>query len=111
MVLIISSQVPVTGCGRMLTLDQAVALSDLVARVKSHLSLTHVRLAMPSTWTKAQSVSTVAACAGSGGQVLRHVQADVYLTGRALDSSLGLSLNTVSLCLQVRWATTMFWTP
>lgn len=70
-----------TGCGRMLALDQAVSLADLVSCVKTHLSLTHVRLAKPSSWTEGHTVSTIAACAGSGGQVLRHVQADVYLTG------------------------------
>jgi dinuclear metal center YbgI/SA1388 family protein len=74
-------ETPVTGGGRMLTLDQAVSLPDLVACVKTHLSLTHVRLARPSSWTEAHAVATIATCAGSGWQILRYVKADVYLTG------------------------------
>ena len=67
----------------MLELEQPVNLPELVARVKSHLSLPHVRLAQPASWTEQQTVSTVAVCAGSGATVLRGTQADVYLTGEA----------------------------
>lgn len=68
----------------MLTLDQPVRLSELVSRIKAHLSLSHVRIAQPENWTEEHTVHTVAACAGSGVQVLRGVQADVYLTGMTL---------------------------
>ena len=71
-------QVPVVSGGRLLTLAQPTTLDSLVARVKTHLSLAHVRVACPQ---RDGSVSTIAACAGSGSQVLRGVQADVYLTG------------------------------
>lgn len=70
-----------TGVGRILTLHQPIRLSELVPRIKAHLSLSHVRLARPVNWTEEHMVQSVAACAGSGAQVLRGVQADVYLTG------------------------------
>jgi putative NIF3 family GTP cyclohydrolase 1 type 2 len=69
---------PMAAAGRKLTLEHPVSLSELVARVKAHLSLSHVRLARP---THDHTVATVAACAGSGGKVLGGSEADVYLTG------------------------------
>lgn len=70
-----------TGVGRIVTLHQPIRLSELVPRIKAHLSLSHVRVARPVNWTDEHMVQSVAACAGSGAQVLRGVQADVYLTG------------------------------
>ena len=62
-----------------------MSLFDLVTRVKSHLSLLHVRLATPDSWTDEYEVATVAVCAGSGAKVLHGARADVYLTGKCLD--------------------------
>lgn len=75
------TQIPVTGVGRILTLHQPIRFLELVPRIKANLSLSHVRLARPVNWTEDHVVQSVAACAGSGAQVLRGVQADVYLTG------------------------------
>ena len=74
-------QIPVSGGGRLLTLEKPAHFTDLVTCVKKHLHLQHVRVAQPESWPEDYSVSTVAACAGSGGTVLKGVQADVYITG------------------------------
>lgn len=66
------------GMGRLIKLNEPVALSELVKRVKNHLGLEHVQLAQsPET----EKVSTIAICAGSGSSVLAGVEADVYFTG------------------------------
>ena len=76
-------QIPVTGGGRKLSLNQPVSISELVFRVKTHLSISHMRLAKPPCWKEEKRVTTVAVCAGSGGSVLAGTEADVYLTGNA----------------------------
>ena len=66
----------------MLTLTRPLLLSEVVKRVKTHLKLSHIRLAHPYTPEEEDPViTTVAACAGSGGSVLEGVKADVLLTG------------------------------
>ena len=76
-----------TGQGRLCTLHSSVTLSALINRIKSHLNLKHVRLAvahtvMPQQVSPLEShIQTVALCAGSGASVLRGIEADVYLTG------------------------------
>ena len=68
--------------GKKLTLSQPRPLSQVVAMVKEHLRLPHVRLAKPHGVGRDDPiVTTVATCAGSGGCVLAGVAADVYLTG------------------------------
>lgn len=76
-----------TGQGRLCTLDSPIILSELISRIKRHLSLKHVRLAA-AHFTGLQfddslrsPVKTIALCAGSGASVLRDKKADVYLTG------------------------------
>ncbi|KAI8924235.1 GTP cyclohydrolase 1 type 2/Nif3 [Entophlyctis helioformis] len=73
------------GVGRMHTLDEAVALDELIRRVKVHLGLKHVRVARSPEQMRAAAdaklVSTIAICAGSGASVLGGVRADVHLTG------------------------------
>jgi len=54
-------------------------LKVLIERVKKHLQLVHVRVAAAGDITK--DVRTVGVCAGSGGEVLNHIKADVLLTG------------------------------
>jgi dinuclear metal center YbgI/SA1388 family protein len=73
--------IPVTGGGRKLCLNQPVSISELVFRVKTHLSISHVRLAKPPCWKEEKRATTVVVCAGSGGNVLAGTEADVYLTG------------------------------
>ena len=65
----------------MLTLACPMALSEVVERIKVHLKLKHVRLAHPHGAGDNPLITTVAACAGSGGSVLEGVRADLLLTG------------------------------
>lgn len=80
------------GEGRLLQLSQAIPLSDLVANIKTHLSLENVRVALAfnrfgegakrgDALDMSGDISTVAMCAGSGSSVLGGVKADVWLTG------------------------------
>jgi len=68
-----------SGMGRICRLSQPLPINELVDKVKKHLQLEHVRIAHPTP--PQQMVSSIAACAGSGGSLLRDVDADVYLTG------------------------------
>ncbi|NXH10473.1 NIF3L protein, partial [Bucco capensis] len=72
---------PHTGMGRLCTMSEPVSLSDIIERVKSHLKLPHVRLAVGMGKTLGSPVKKTALCAGSGSSVLRGVEADLYLTG------------------------------
>ncbi|XP_012693185.1 NIF3-like protein 1 [Clupea harengus] len=74
---------PLLGCGqgRMCVLDEPVTVAMAVQRMKSHLGLPHLRLALGHQRTTESSVSTVAVCAGSGASVLQGVKADLYITG------------------------------
>jgi len=80
------------GEGRLLKLTEAVPLSELVNKIKAHLCLKHVRVALAfnrfAEGAKASDdlemsgiVSSIAMCAGSGSSVLGGVCADVWLTG------------------------------
>jgi len=80
------------GEGRMLTLAESVSMNELTQRIKRHLKLDHVRVALafnrfPSGAAAADplnldfSVTTVGICAGSGSSVLTGVSSDVWLTG------------------------------
>ncbi|NXK26043.1 NIF3L protein, partial [Arenaria interpres] len=72
---------PHTGMGRLCTLSETVSLSDTIARIKSHLKLPHVRLAMGMGKTLESPVKKAALCAGSGSSILKGIEADLYLTG------------------------------
>lgn len=70
-----------TGMGRLCTLDEPVSLATMIERIKRHLKLSHVRLALGVGRTLESQVKAVALCAGSGSSVLRGAEADLYLTG------------------------------
>lgn len=70
-----------TGMGRLCTLDESVSLAIMIERIKAHLKLSHLRLALGVGRTLESPVKVVALCAGSGGSVLQGVEADLYLTG------------------------------
>ncbi|NXJ81888.1 NIF3L protein, partial [Trogon melanurus] len=72
---------PHTGMGRLCTLSEPVSLSDIIERIKSHLKLPHVRLALGMGKTLESPVKKAALCAGSGSSVLKGTEADLYLTG------------------------------
>jgi dinuclear metal center YbgI/SA1388 family protein len=70
---------PGTGMGRALDLDAPASLADVVARVKAHLGLAHVRVAAPRD---ERPIRTAAVCAGAGGSVFERVRdVDLLLTG------------------------------
>ncbi|XP_036612149.1 NIF3-like protein 1 [Trichosurus vulpecula] len=70
-----------TGMGRLCTLTESVSLATMIERIKGHLKLPHVRLALGVGRTLESQVKVVALCAGSGSSVLQGVEADLYLTG------------------------------
>ncbi|GAB1284994.1 NIF3-like protein 1 [Apodemus speciosus] len=70
-----------TGMGRLCTLDESAPLATMIERIKKHLKLSHLRLALGVGRTLESPVKVVALCAGSGGSVLQGVEADLYLTG------------------------------
>ncbi|XP_010176779.1 NIF3-like protein 1 [Antrostomus carolinensis] len=72
---------PHTGMGRLCTLSEPVSLSDITERIKSHLKLPHIRLAVGMGKTRESPVKKAALCAGSGSSVLKGMEADLYLTG------------------------------
>ncbi|XP_058476139.1 NIF3-like protein 1 [Solea solea] len=75
------SPLPGHGQGRLSVLDQPVTVATAIQKMKSHLGLNHLRLAIGWGQTLESSVCTVAACAGSGASVLNGVKADLYITG------------------------------
>lgn len=72
---------PGHGQGRLSVLDQPVTVATAIQKMKSHLGLSHLRLALGVGHTQESSVCTVAVCAGSGASVLNGVRADLYITG------------------------------
>lgn len=72
---------PGYGQGRLSVLDEPVTLTTAIQKMKSHLGLSHLRLALGSGQTLESSVCTAAVCAGSGASVLSGVKADLYITG------------------------------
>ncbi|XP_006004863.1 NIF3-like protein 1 isoform X1 [Latimeria chalumnae] len=72
---------PNTGMGRLCQLKEPVSIATVVERIKNHLKLNHVRLALGSGKTLDSVLKTAAVCAGSGGSVLQGIEADLYLTG------------------------------
>lgn len=72
---------PGHGQGRLSVLDQPVTVAMAVEKMKSHLGLKHLRLALGSGRTLESTVSRVAVCAGSGASVLKGVSSDLYVTG------------------------------
>ena len=72
---------PGVGPGRLLTLKEKLKLSQALERLKKHLALDKVRLALGSSQSD-PDVGTIAVCAGSGGSVLVNAkQADLWITG------------------------------
>lgn len=70
------------GMGRLVTLKKPVPFDELVRRVKTHLGLAQLQVAVaPHHRSKLALISSVAMCAGSGDSVLRGVKADVHFTG------------------------------
>lgn len=69
------------GQGRFATLARPTSVRSTVAKIKRHLGLRHVRVAVSNAHAAGRSIESVAVCAGAGGSVLSPVRADLYLTG------------------------------
>lgn len=70
------------GQGRVLELNVPIAVSTLVRRVKQHLGLKHLEVAIPQPRRDDRRVRVVAVCPGAGGSLLTGDQhADAYVTG------------------------------
>ncbi|KAH7338634.1 GTP cyclohydrolase 1 type 2/Nif3 [Rhizoctonia solani] len=69
------------GAGRIVTLSQPVNLETLCERVKVYCGLKHLQVGVPAEADSQRLIHTIAICAGSGGSLLKGVQAHVYLTG------------------------------
>ncbi|XP_068162262.1 NIF3-like protein 1 [Antennarius striatus] len=69
------------GQGRLSVLDEPISVESAIQKMKSHLGLRHLRLALGSGRTLESSVCAAAVCAGSGASVLNGVKADLYVTG------------------------------
>lgn len=66
------------GQGRLVTLKNPTQLNELVKRVKAHLGLSHLRLALAAEDTP---ITTIALCAGAGTDAFKGITADCFLTG------------------------------
>lgn len=69
------------GVGRKVLFKEPIPLQLAVMRVKEHTGLADVAVAVASGESTESMISTIALCAGSGGSVLKGVNADLYLTG------------------------------
>jgi dinuclear metal center YbgI/SA1388 family protein len=70
------------GAGRLLQLSPPTVLSVIVERLKEHLGVSHLRVAMASTHAGGVPITSVALCAGAGGSLFAEVdRADLYVTG------------------------------
>ncbi|KAM9462094.1 NIF3-like protein 1 [Clarias gariepinus] len=76
-------QPPLLGCGqgRHAVLDEPISVAEALQRMKKHLGLPYLRLALGNHRTLDSEVKSVAVCAGSGASVLQGVKADLYITG------------------------------
>ncbi|MCF7847698.1 MAG: Nif3-like dinuclear metal center hexameric protein [Kiritimatiellales bacterium] len=66
------------GQGRLVDLKRPVKLKTLTQRIKHHLGLATLRIAVTAQNTP---IKTVALCAGAGTDAFEGIQADCYLTG------------------------------
>jgi len=70
------------GMGRTFTLaNGGVTASTLVERLKRHLKIDHLQIALPFKSTMDSEIESIAVCAGSGGSVLSGSDTDCWVTG------------------------------
>jgi dinuclear metal center YbgI/SA1388 family protein len=79
---------PNSGMGRFIKFKQAITFESLVQRVKKHLSLKSLRIAIPQNKHLNSPIASAAICAGSGFSILNKVEEDegdntsmAYFTG------------------------------
>ncbi|KAG5440532.1 hypothetical protein PCK2_000357 [Pneumocystis canis] len=71
------------GMGRMVRWDEPISITTLITRIKKHLQLSHIQIALSEKHRKegGQQIYKIGICAGSGGSILKDVHADVLFTG------------------------------
>jgi len=70
------------GAGRLLELDEACSLTDIVARLKPHLGVSTLRVAASAKAGSGTPIRRVALCAGAGGSLFESVRGvDLFVTG------------------------------
>lgn len=73
---------PMTGMGRLIRWEEPISIATIVKRIKKHLQLSQVQLALSEKHRKGgEQIYKIGICAGSGGSVLRNVHADLLFTG------------------------------
>lgn len=72
------------GTGRFATVpsDQTVTLAIAMDKVKKHLGISNVHLAIGVDQALDSRIKSFAVCPGSGNSVLKNCDADLYITGR-----------------------------
>lgn len=71
-----------TGMGRSVVLATALGLNAIVARVKAHLGLAHLRVASAPKHDEGALITHAAVCAGAGGSLFAPLHGpELYLTG------------------------------
>jgi dinuclear metal center YbgI/SA1388 family protein len=69
----------VEGQGRLLQLSRPAQVEVLLRRIKKHLGVKHLRVALPQP--RPAAVASVALCPGAGASVILETRADLLLTG------------------------------
>ena len=70
------------GAGRLIELDTPISLPEAVARLKSHLGVSELRVASSGPQNAGAPISRVAVCAGAGGSLFEQVSGvDLFVTG------------------------------
>jgi dinuclear metal center YbgI/SA1388 family protein len=72
---------PRLGQGRVLELDKPTSIQALLRRIKKHLALKHLRIAMSDRHAAGEEVGRILLCAGAGGSVVAGQSGDLILTG------------------------------
>ncbi|XP_044732843.1 NIF3-like protein 1 isoform X2 [Chrysoperla carnea] len=76
--------VPNTGMGRICELANEMTLKEAVEKVKCHVGVPYLRLAIARGKSLESKINTLAVCPGSGASILAGVKADLYVTGEML---------------------------
>lgn len=72
---------PRLGQGRVLELDKPATAAVLLRRIKKHLGLKHLRVALADRHAAGQPVERILLCAGAGSSVVVGAEGDLVLTG------------------------------
>lgn len=71
------------GDGRMIELNAALEIAQVIEISKKHFNLSHLRLALGVNHSQDSKINSIAVCAGSGFSILKHADVDLVITGEA----------------------------